>query len=76
MKNSLISKLFLQHFDCFGENLATLYHFKYIPYLDLVRCPLQLDDILESNLLSNSPLSLGVVDGEISGKMISKNQLL
>jgi 5-methyltetrahydropteroyltriglutamate--homocysteine methyltransferase len=32
--------------------------------LDLVRCPLQLDDILESNLLApTAKLSLGVIDG-------------
>jgi 5-methyltetrahydropteroyltriglutamate--homocysteine methyltransferase len=77
----LISKLFSNYFDCFGENLATALSLPvHTLHLDLVRCPLQLDDILESNLLSNSTsLSLGL-SMEKSGKMISKisyfNQLL
>lgn len=53
------------YFDCFGENLATALSLPvHTFHLDLVRCPLQLDDILESNLLaSNTSLSLGVIDG-------------
>ncbi|MBU2062366.1 MAG: 5-methyltetrahydropteroyltriglutamate--homocysteine S-methyltransferase [Bacteroidetes bacterium] len=60
-----IKIILANYFDCFGENLATALSLPvYIFHLDLVRCPLQLDDILESNLLSKkSSLSLGVIDG-------------
>jgi 5-methyltetrahydropteroyltriglutamate--homocysteine methyltransferase len=60
-----IKIILANYFDCFGENLATALSLPvHTLHLDLVRCPLQLDDILESNLLSNSTsLSLGVVDG-------------
>ncbi|MBP1224310.1 5-methyltetrahydropteroyltriglutamate--homocysteine S-methyltransferase [Flavobacterium sp. 1355] len=53
------------YFDCFGENLATALALPVDTFhLDLVRCPLQLNDILESGkLASNVNLSLGVVDG-------------
>lgn len=53
------------YFDCFGENLETALALPVDTlHLDLVRCPLQLDDILESGkLASNVNLSLGVVDG-------------
>jgi 5-methyltetrahydropteroyltriglutamate--homocysteine methyltransferase len=53
------------YFDCFGENLATALALPVDTFhLDLVRCPSQLDDILESGqLASNVNLSLGVVDG-------------
>ncbi|MBO9583465.1 MAG: 5-methyltetrahydropteroyltriglutamate--homocysteine S-methyltransferase [Flavobacterium sp.] len=53
------------YFDCFGENLETALALPVDTFhLDLVRCPLQLDDILESGkLVSNVNLSLGVVDG-------------
>jgi len=53
------------YFDCFGENLETALALPVDTFhLDLVRCPLQLDDILESGkLASNVNLSLGVVDG-------------
>ncbi|WP_281235466.1 5-methyltetrahydropteroyltriglutamate--homocysteine S-methyltransferase [Flavobacterium gelatinilyticum] len=53
------------YFDCFGENLQTALALPVDTFhLDLVRCPLQLDDILESGKLdSNVNLSLGVVDG-------------
>ncbi|WP_433834995.1 5-methyltetrahydropteroyltriglutamate--homocysteine S-methyltransferase [Flavobacterium anhuiense] len=53
------------YFDCFGENLETALALPVDTFhLDLVRCPLQLDDILESGkLASNANLSLGVVDG-------------
>lgn len=53
------------YFDCFGENLETVLALPvHTLHLDLVRCPLQLDDILESGKLStNVNLSLGVVDG-------------
>ncbi|WP_281634742.1 5-methyltetrahydropteroyltriglutamate--homocysteine S-methyltransferase [Flavobacterium luteolum] len=53
------------YFDCFGENLETALALPVDTlHLDLVRCPLQLDDILESGKLApNVNLSLGVVDG-------------
>jgi 5-methyltetrahydropteroyltriglutamate--homocysteine methyltransferase len=53
------------YFDCFGENLETVLALPvHTLHLDLVRCPLQLDDILDSGkLASNVNLSLGVVDG-------------
>jgi 5-methyltetrahydropteroyltriglutamate--homocysteine methyltransferase len=60
-----IKIILANYFDCFGENLATALSLPvHTLHLDLVRCSLQLDDILESNLLSKSTsLSLGVVDG-------------
>jgi 5-methyltetrahydropteroyltriglutamate--homocysteine methyltransferase len=60
-----IKIILANYFDCFGENLETALSLPvHTLHLDLVRCHLQLDDILESNLLSNSTsLSLGVVDG-------------
>lgn len=53
------------YFDCFGENLETALALPVDTFhLDLVRCPLQLNDILESGKLAhNVNLSLGVVDG-------------
>jgi len=53
------------YFDCFGENIDTALALPVDTlHLDLVRCPLQLDDILESGKLAgNVNLSLGVVDG-------------
>lgn len=60
-----IKIILANYFDCFGENLATVLALPVDTlHLDLVRCPLQLDDILESGkLASNVNLSLGVVDG-------------
>ncbi|NRS87188.1 5-methyltetrahydropteroyltriglutamate--homocysteine methyltransferase [Flavobacterium sp. 7E] len=60
-----IKIILANYFDCFGENLATALSLPvHTFHLDLVRCPLQLDDILESNLLAETTsLSLGVVDG-------------
>jgi 5-methyltetrahydropteroyltriglutamate--homocysteine methyltransferase len=53
------------YFDCFGENLDTVLALPvHTLHLDLVRCPSQLDDILESGKLAATVnLSLGVVDG-------------
>lgn len=53
------------YFDCFGENLRTALSLPvHALHLDLVRCPSQLDDILNSKYLSETTLfSLGVVDG-------------
>jgi 5-methyltetrahydropteroyltriglutamate--homocysteine methyltransferase len=53
------------YFDCFGENLDTVLALPvHTLHLDLVCCPSQLDDILESGKLAATVnLSLGVVDG-------------
>lgn len=60
-----IKIILANYFDCFGENLTTALSLPvHTFHLDLVRCPLQLDDILESNLLArDTSLSLGVIDG-------------
>jgi 5-methyltetrahydropteroyltriglutamate--homocysteine methyltransferase len=60
-----IKIILANYFDCFGENLDTVLALPvHTLHLDLVRCSSQLDDILESDLLSqNTTLSLGVVDG-------------
>lgn len=53
------------YFDCFGENLETALSLPvHTLHLDLVRCPSQLADILDSGKLKASVnLSLGIVDG-------------
>ena len=53
------------YFECYGDNLKTVLSLPvHTLHLDLVRCPSQLDDIVNSNNLSaNTHLSLGVVDG-------------
>lgn len=53
------------YFDCFGENLEIALSLPvHTLHLDLVRCPSQLDDILNSGKLkAYVKLSLGVVDG-------------
>ncbi|WP_405246107.1 5-methyltetrahydropteroyltriglutamate--homocysteine S-methyltransferase [Cellulophaga sp. Asnod2-G02] len=53
------------YFDCFGENLDMVLELPvHTLHLDLVRCSLQLDDILASKKLhKNTHLSLGVIDG-------------
>src|SRR5690606_12756596 len=59
-------KIFLaDYFDCYGENLSTALQLPVDTlHLDLVRCPSQLDDILESSFYNaNTKLSLGLVDG-------------
>ncbi|EAZ81689.1 5-methyltetrahydropteroyltriglutamate--homocysteine S-methyltransferase [Algoriphagus machipongonensis] len=57
--------LLANYFDCFGANLKTALSLPVDTFhLDLVRCPSQLDDILESGLLKKrKSLSLGLVDG-------------
>ena len=72
------------YFDCYGDNLETALQLPvHALHLDLVRCPLQLDDILESTLYTGEQiLSLGVVDGrniwrnnfDASLKLIDKAQ--
>ncbi|MBV8251583.1 MAG: 5-methyltetrahydropteroyltriglutamate--homocysteine S-methyltransferase [Chitinophaga sp.] len=53
------------YFECYGENLQTVLQLPIQTlHLDLVRCPAQLDDILETNIRHTKlRLSLGVVDG-------------
>ncbi|MBZ4189193.1 5-methyltetrahydropteroyltriglutamate--homocysteine S-methyltransferase [Niabella beijingensis] len=54
------------YFDCFGDNLKTVVSLPvHTLHLDLVRCPSQLDDILDKPEFINGRtlLSLGVVDG-------------
>jgi len=53
------------YFECYGANLATVLDLPVQTlHLDLVRCPSQLDDILETSFVSSrTRLSLGVVDG-------------
>ncbi|WP_303315462.1 5-methyltetrahydropteroyltriglutamate--homocysteine S-methyltransferase [Flavivirga abyssicola] len=59
-------KVFLaNYFDCYGDNLITALQLPIDTlHLDLVRCQLQLNDILESKYYNpNTKLSLGLVDG-------------
>lgn len=72
-----IKIILANYFDCFGENLATALALPVDTFhLDLVRCPLQLDDILQSGKLNATVnLSLGVVDGRNIWKNDFKNSL-
>ncbi|MDP1760071.1 MAG: 5-methyltetrahydropteroyltriglutamate--homocysteine S-methyltransferase, partial [Candidatus Woesebacteria bacterium] len=65
------------YFECYGDNLKTVLSLPvHTLHLDLVRCPSQLDDIVNSNNLSaNTHLSLGVVDGRNIWKNDFKNSL-
>lgn len=57
--------LLASYFECYGKNLPAVLELPVQTlHLDLVRCPSQLDDILQTNI-ADSPLhlSLGVVDG-------------
>ena len=60
-----LKTILTNYFDCYGDNLKTALSLPvHALHLDLVRCPSQLDDILESGDLSpDTHLSLGVVDG-------------
>jgi len=53
------------YFDCTGDNMGTAITLPVEAlHIDLVRCPSQLSDILNSSfVLSKTALSLGVVDG-------------
>src|SRR5665213_348244 len=53
------------YFECYGQNLQTALSLPVQTiHLDLVRCPLQLDDILAIDFVkTKTNLSLGVVDG-------------
>ena len=72
-----IKLILANYFDCFGENLATVLALPVDTiHLDLVRCKLQLDDIIESGKLrSHVNLSLGVIDGRNIWKNDFKNSL-
>ncbi|WP_027137427.1 5-methyltetrahydropteroyltriglutamate--homocysteine S-methyltransferase [Gaetbulibacter saemankumensis] len=59
-------KIFLaNYFDCYGDNLETALQLPVDTlHLDLVRCRLQLEDVLESKYFNEkTKLSLGLVDG-------------
>ena len=59
-------KIYLaNYFDCYDDNLEIALKLPIDTlHLDLVRCSLQLDDILESKYFNlNTKLSLGIVDG-------------
>ncbi|MEO6706484.1 MAG: 5-methyltetrahydropteroyltriglutamate--homocysteine S-methyltransferase, partial [Ginsengibacter sp.] len=53
------------YFECYGDNLQTVLKLPIQTlHLDVVHCPLQLDDILETDIRkSKLNLSLGVVEG-------------
>jgi 5-methyltetrahydropteroyltriglutamate--homocysteine methyltransferase len=53
------------YFDCYGQNIDVALNLPVDTlHIDLVRCPLQLEDILKTDFISkNTRLSLGVVDG-------------
>tara|TARA_R110002049_G_scaffold208648_11_gene379153 strand:- start:51 stop:2369 length:2319 start_codon:yes stop_codon:yes gene_type:complete len=53
------------YFDCYGDNLETVLQLPvHALHLDLVRCSLQLDDILNTDKFKNNTiLSLGLIDG-------------
>ncbi|MCO5240951.1 MAG: 5-methyltetrahydropteroyltriglutamate--homocysteine S-methyltransferase [Chitinophagaceae bacterium] len=53
------------YFECYGNNLQTVLALPlHTLHLDLVRCPSQLNDILETDFVkSKMHLSLGVIDG-------------
>ena len=65
------------YFDCYGDNLETVLSLPvHTVHLDLVRCPSQLNDIIDSTTLSaNTHLSLGVVDGRNIWKNDFQNSL-
>jgi len=65
------------YFDCFGDNLDIALDLPvHALHLDLVRCPSQLDDILNSKKFSaNTHLSLGIVDGRNIWKNDFQNSL-
>jgi len=65
------------YFDCYGDNLETVLQLPiHALHLDLVRCHLQLEDVLNSKDLNDSlVLSLGVVDGRNVWKNDFENSL-
>jgi 5-methyltetrahydropteroyltriglutamate--homocysteine methyltransferase len=65
------------YFECYGQNLQTVLSLPIQTlHLDLVRCPLQLDDILATNFVkAKTNLSLGIVDGRNIWKNDSQSSL-
>jgi 5-methyltetrahydropteroyltriglutamate--homocysteine methyltransferase len=57
--------LLASYFDCYGDNLPLVLQLPVDAlHLDLVRCPSQLDDILQTDFVNKSTqLSLGLIDG-------------
>lgn len=60
-----IQLILANYFDCYGENLSVVLKLPFdVFHLDLVRCPSQLEDIINTNFThSKAKLSLGVIDG-------------
>ncbi|NEU66852.1 5-methyltetrahydropteroyltriglutamate--homocysteine S-methyltransferase [Spirosoma agri] len=60
-----LNLLLASYFECYGANLNLAVQLPvHALHLDLVRCPSQLDDILQTDFVSTKTcLSLGVVDG-------------
>ncbi len=65
------------YFDCYGDNLETVLKLPiHVLHLDVVRCQLQLNDILNTNIETDHlTLSLGVVDGRNIWKNDFENSL-
>ena len=65
------------YFDCFGANIDLALQLPVaVLHLDLARCSLQLDDILDHTLLNETTiLSLGLVDGRNVWKNDFENSL-
>lgn len=72
-----LKTILANYFDCYGDNLTTVLSLPvHALHLDLVRCPSQLDDVLNSsNLSAKTHLSLGVVDGRNIWKNDFENSL-
>ncbi|KAB1071941.1 5-methyltetrahydropteroyltriglutamate--homocysteine S-methyltransferase [Tamlana haliotis] len=71
-------KIYLaNYFDCYGDNLDTVLQLPVDTlHLDLVRCPSQLDDILESKHFNpKTKLALGLIDGRNIWKNNFENSL-
>lgn len=64
-KRPNIQIILSSYFECYGDNLTTVLNLPVqVLHLDLVRCSLQLNDILATDFRkSKTILSLGVVDG-------------
>ncbi|MCL5245776.1 5-methyltetrahydropteroyltriglutamate--homocysteine S-methyltransferase [Cellulophaga sp. 20_2_10] len=60
-----LNVILTSYFDCYGDNLETVLQLPvHALHLDLVRCSLQLDDILNAtNFKNDKILSLGIIDG-------------
>ncbi|MDF4202243.1 5-methyltetrahydropteroyltriglutamate--homocysteine S-methyltransferase [Maribacter sp. SA7] len=59
-----VKYILTNYFDCYGENLELALQLPVqVLHIDVVRCSMQLDDILKTNLIGDKILSLGVVDG-------------